>query len=130
MYSQYQMSNIDRQIEELNRLKLSMQQAPINNIINTSTVEFEAKMVKENEDINNILVQHKTAFIDLHNSKLSIKELDGTITTYDIIIPKTKEELEIEQLKEENTNLIAELENLRKGMNNDAKLSTDNGTTN
>ena len=62
------LSRIDRQIEELQRMKAAyqgIQPMPINNIINTSNSQsmFEAKFTNENP--SDIFVQNKTAFINL-----------------------------------------------------------------
>lgn len=69
-YNPVDTSRIDRQIEDLQRLKASYQNPipqPINNIINTQQSQpiFEAKFTTENPA--DILVQNKTAFIDLKN---------------------------------------------------------------
>lgn len=101
---QNSIDRINQQIAEMQRLKDSYQalsQQPIQNIINTngSNVEFEARYLNENEKPEEILIQRKTAFISLNNSKLYIKELNGDITTYEIVIPKTPEQLRIEELE-------------------------------
>lgn len=92
------MVDIDRRIEDLQNLKRNYQQ-PITNIINTNQSEFEARFISENENVNEIFIQKKTAFIDLKNGVLSIKELNGDITNYKIEIPKTPEQLKIEELE-------------------------------
>ena len=106
MYNPIEVSRIDRQIEDLQRLKASYQnmpaQQPINNIINTpapmSTQPiFEAKFTTENPA--DIYVANKTAFIDLKNGKLSIKETDGEIKEYFLILPKDEKDLKIENLE-------------------------------
>lgn len=70
MYNPLDLSRIDRQIEDLQRLKANYQvaaQPPINNIITTqqSAPLFEARFTTENP--SDIFVQNKTAFIDLKN---------------------------------------------------------------
>ncbi len=102
MYNPMELSRIDRQIEDLQRLRASYQNAPqpINNIINTpQPVQpiFEAKFTTENP--SDIFVQNKTAFIDLKNGKLSIKETDGEIKEYFLILPKDEKDLKIESLE-------------------------------
>lgn len=94
------MLDIDRRIEDLQNLKRNYQQ-PITNIINTTPnqSEFEARYIGENENVNEIFIQKKTAFISLKNGKLYIKEINGDIATYDLIIPKTPEQLKIEELE-------------------------------
>lgn len=104
MYPGFQLSNVDKinqQIAELERLRNNFQtMQPIQNIINTnSNIEFEARFLKENENPEDILIQRKTAFISLENAKLHIKEINGDITSYEIVIPKTPEQLKIEELE-------------------------------
>lgn len=95
---------IDNQMKELENLKRNYQNSqtqPIQNIINTngSQIDFEARILNENEKPDEILVQRKTAFIDLFKGKLSIKELNGDIKEYKIELPKTEDQLKIEQLE-------------------------------
>lgn len=110
MYNPYNpyinpMDRIDNQIKELENLKKNYQnlpqQQPIQNIINTNSqnIDFEARILNENEKPDEILVQRKTAFIDLFKGKLSIKELNGDIKEYKIELPKTEDQLKIEQLE-------------------------------
>ena len=85
------------------------QPAPVQNIINTSasTNDTEIKYLSKNDDVNNIIIMKKTVFIDEYNSKIMIKELDGTISkSYDIIVPKDEKDLKIEELE----NKVKELE--------------------
>lgn len=103
MYGQVDIQRIDRQIEDLQRLRNSYQnspQPPINNIINTQQSNqpiFEAKFTTENPA--DILIQNKTAFIDLKNAKLTIKDVDGDSKEYGIILPKDEKDLKIEILE-------------------------------
>lgn len=103
MYNPVELSRIDRQIEDLQRLKANYQNMPqpINNIITTPTTNnqpiFEAKFTTENP--SDIYVQNKTAFIDLKNGKLSIKETDGELKEYFIVLPKDEKDLKIESLE-------------------------------
>ncbi len=103
MYNPMELSRIDRQIEDLQRLKANYQNMPqpINNIITTPTTNnqpiFEAKFTTENP--SDIYVQNKTAFIDLKNGKLSIKETDGELKEYFIVLPKDEKDLKIENLE-------------------------------
>lgn len=107
MYNPYgnPIDRIDSQIKELQNLKKSYQnipqQQPIQNIINTngSQVEFEARILNENEKPSEILVSRRTAFIDLKNGVLSIKELNGDIKEYKIELPKDEKDLKIEELE-------------------------------
>lgn len=132
MYNPYNpysnpLERIDNQIKELEGLKKSYQnipQQPIQNIINTnnSQIDFEARILNENENPNEILVTRKTAFIDLKNGVLSIKEINGDIKEYKIEIPKTQEQIENELLK----NKIKELEEKINGFTSNNQLSTAN----
>jgi len=105
MYNPVEISRIDRQIEDLQKLKASYQTMPqpINNIITTPTANavtqplFEARFTNENPA--DIFVQNKTAFIDLKNGKLSIKEPDGELKEYFLILPKDEKDLKIENLE-------------------------------
>jgi hypothetical protein len=106
---------IDNQMKELENLKRNYQNSqtqPIQNIINTngSQIDFEARILNENEKPDEILIQRKTAFIDLKNGVLSIKELNGEIKSYKIELPKTPEQLKIEELEKQNKELISKLE--------------------
>lgn len=79
-------------------------QQPIQNIINTqmpSNDMFMAQYLKENEQVENIFVNQKTAFIDLKNNLLKIKEINGNITVYGLIPPKDEKDLKIEKLEKE-----------------------------
>lgn len=104
MYNPVEISRIDRQIEDLQRLKSSYQAMPqpINNIITSPTTSastplFEARFTTENP--SDIFVQNKTAFIDLKNGKLSIKEPDGELKEYFIVLPKDEKDVKIENLE-------------------------------
>lgn len=102
MYNPIDIQRIDRQIEDLQRLKANyqgMNQPPINNIINTQPTQpiFEAKFTNENP--SDIFVQNKTAFINLKNGLLSIKEPDGNIQEYGIILPRDEKDVKIENLE-------------------------------
>lgn len=112
---------IDNQMKELENLKRNYQNSqarPIQNIINTngSQIDFEARILSENEKPDEIPVQRKTAFIDLKNGVLSIKDVNGKIEEYKIEIPKTPEQLKIEELERQNKELLSKLEDKeRKG---------------
>ena len=91
---------IDKQMQSMQQ----PQMAPINNYITTSTpnVEFEARYLKDGEEIQNILIKNRTIFIDEKNKLVQVKELDGTISkTYNIIVPKDAKDLQIEELQKE-----------------------------
>lgn len=102
MYNPVDLQRIDRQIEDLQRMKANYQQMsqpmPINNIINTQNQPvFEAKFTNENP--SDIFVQNKTAFIDLKNGVLTVKEPDGEMKQYGIILPKDEKDIKIENLE-------------------------------
>lgn len=90
--------------------------APVQNFINTG-IEIEGKILSDNEDVSNMLVRCKTIFIDEKNSKVYIKEINGSISkTYDIVIPKDEKDIRIE-------NLEKELEEMKELINGYSKYS-------
>jgi len=98
-----QKDNIENMIAQYSNLQ---QQPPVQNIINTNS-DIDVKFLNQDDDIANIIITKRTIFIDEPKSKISIKELDGTISkSYDIIIPKDEKDLKIEELE----NKIKELE--------------------
>ena len=81
------------------------------NIFNVGTqVDFEARMIAKDDKPSEIIVQRKTAFICLENALLTIKEINGDIKEYQIILPKTPEQIENEELKARIEQLEKELE--------------------
>lgn len=62
---------------------------------------FMARFLKDNESVDNILITNKTAFIDLKNKQLVIKELDGNKSIYEIVLPRDEKDIEIDTLKKE-----------------------------
>ena len=92
---------------EIDELIKNKQQQPMN-IFNVggNQVEFEARIISKNENPDEIMVQRRTAFISFENAKLTIKEVNGDMKEYEIVIPKTPEQIENEQLHKR----IAELE--------------------
>ena len=113
----YMMNQLMRQRENIDQLlnQYNQQTAPVQNIINTgNSVEFEAKELKNNEDVNNILVQRKTLFIDESNKKIYIKELDGTISKeYEIIVPLDEKDKKIQELENKLKNMEVMINNVR-----------------
>lgn len=106
---------IDNQMKELENLKRNYQNSqtqPIQNIINTngSQIDFEARIIDKTVKPDEILIQRKTAFICLENGLLSIKDTNGKIEEYKIEIPKTQEQLKIEELEKQNKELLSKLE--------------------
>lgn len=87
-----------------NGFRESQSQQPIQNIINTQAPLnnlFMAQYLKENEKAEEMFVNHKTAFIDLYNKSLKIKDIDGTITTYGLVLPKDEKDIKIEELEKQ-----------------------------
>lgn len=121
MYNPLDVSRIDRQIEDLQRMKANIQgynPPPINNIITTPQQQiaptvpiFEAKFSTENP--NDVFIKNKTAFINLKDNKLSIKEIDGEVKEYQIVPPKDEKDLRIEQLESEIYKLKQNYTNLQ-----------------
>ena len=107
----FMLDKLSRQKEEIENLMRAYQQPT--NIFNVggNQVEFEARFLNKDEKPEEIMVQRKTAFISLENALLSIKETNGDIKQYEIILPKTPEQIENEKLKEK----IKELEKELKG---------------
>lgn len=109
----FMLDKLSRQKEEIENLMKSYQ-TPMNVFnVGNAQIDFEARMIGKDEKPSEIMVQRKTAFISLENAKLTIKELNGDLKEYQIIIPKTPEQKENEQLK----NKIRELEKQLKERN-------------
>lgn len=135
MYNPIDIQRIDRQIEDLQRIKANYQQmsqptAPINNIINTQNQPiFEAKFTNENP--SDIYIQNKTAFIDLKNGILTIKETDGEMKQYGLILPKDEKDLKIEnlerKLQEMELRLNEHSESTKPIINEQQPVTNDNG---
>lgn len=117
-----QKDNIENMIAQYSQ-GLMNQQAPVQNIINTANPsDTEIKFVNKEDDISNIIVTKKTVLIDEFKKKISIKEVDGTISkSYDIIIPKDEKDLKIEELESK----LKELE----GKINDKSTTTNVAST-
>ena len=106
--NQNMINQLLRQKENVENLlnQYSQPQAPVQNIINTGAgLDFEARILKEDEEVNNIFINKKTMFLDKKNKKLLVKEINGDISEeYEIIIPmdeKDKKILDLEnRLKE------------------------------
>lgn len=103
-----QKDNIDSMLTQYNQ-----PQQPIQNIINTnSNIGFEARILKDDEEADNIFINSRTMFLDKKNKKVFIKELDGKISEeYEIVIPldeKDKKIIELEKRLKEMENKINE----------------------
>jgi hypothetical protein len=102
--NQNMINQLLRQRDNVENLINQYSQPPVQNIINTGT-DFEARILKEDEDVSNIFINKRTMFLDKQNKKVIIKELDGKISEeYEIIIPldeKDKKIMELEKRLEE-----------------------------
>ena len=108
-----------------NNFRENQQQQPIQNIINTQMPInnlFMAQFLKENEKVEEMFVNHKTAFIDLFKKELKIKDIDGTITTYGLILPKDEKDKKIEELEKQ----IQELKGLIVNEQSNGNVYADN----
>ena len=104
----YMVDNLLRQREKIDDMLKNYQQ-PMN-VFNVGTqVDFEARMTTKDENPKDIIIQRKTAFICLENAKLTIKEINGDMKEYEIILPKTPEQIENEELKKRIKELEKEL---------------------
>ena len=104
------------------------QQQPIQNIINTQMPLnnlFMAQFLKENEKVEEMFVNHKTAFIDLFKKELKIKDIDGTITTYGLILPLDDKDKKIEELEKQ----IQELKGMIVNEQSNGNVYADNEST-
>lgn len=131
---QNSIDRINNQIKDLENLKNQYQnipnvpQQPIQNIINTQTtsqMDFEARYLKKDEEVENIIVQRKTAFISPENRFLKVKEIDGTITTYELIPPLDEKDKKIIELE----NKIKEMEAKNEFSNNQTNINVKKSTT-
>lgn len=97
--NQTMLNQLFRQKDNIDNLISQYSQPPVQNIINTGT-DFEARILKEGEQLENILINKRTMFLDEHNKKLSIKEVDGSISKeYEIIIPLDEKDQKILDLE-------------------------------
>lgn len=116
MNNQYMMENLLRQRDRIDEMLKNCQvtQQPTNIFnVGNSNIDFEARIISKEEKPSEIMIQRKTAFICLEEPKLTIKEINGDIKEYKIEIPKTKEQIENDELKKK----IKELENELKERN-------------
>ena len=134
MYNPYNpyvnpMDRIDNQIKELENLKKgyqNMSQQPTQNIFNVgnaSQTDFEAVILNENQNPNEILVKRRTMFFEPKKGKLSIKEINGDITSYDVVMPKDEKDLKIEELERK----IKEYEHELSTINGNGSTNEKNG---
>ena len=106
------------------------EQKPIQNIINTQpqvSDMFMAKFLKQGERPEDIFVNQQTAFIDLNNKKLSIKELDGKITNYEIILPLDEKDKKIIELEKQINSLKEMMTNGYENATTSNEITEQNG---
>ena len=104
------------------------EQQPIQNIINTQMPLNNlvmAQFLKENEKVEEMFVNHKTAFIDIFKKELKIKDIDGTITTYGLILPLDDKDKKIEELEKQ----IQELKGMIANEQSNGNVYADNEST-
>ena len=113
MNNSYMVDSLIKQRDRIDDMLKNYQQ-PMN-VFNVGTqIDFEARIISKNDNPNEIIVQRKTAFICLENALLTIKEVNGDMKEYKIILPKTKEQLENEELKAKIKELEKQLERNKK----------------
>ena len=109
-YYQPSVERINRQIEDLQNLKMQMQAppqaAPVNNYINSQPQNqsqnlYELKKLNDNDEAENLGILVDTIFIG--TNKMQIKKTDGTIEKYKITkyYPIDPKDEKINQLEEE-----------------------------
>lgn len=129
--NQGMINQLMRQKDSIDNLINQYSQPPVQNIINTGT-DFEARILKEGEQVENILINKRTMFLDESNKKLYVKEVDGSISKeYEIIIPldeKDKKILDLETKLKEMENKINEYSKSTITNTKQSKsISNDNG---
>ena len=113
MNNSYMVDSLIKQRDRIDDMLKNYQQ-PMN-VFNVGTqIDFEARIISKNDNPNEIIVQRKTAFICLENALLTIKEVNGDMKEYKIILPKTKEQIENEELKAKIKELEKQLERNKK----------------
>ena len=100
-YLDKQRDYVDGQINQYTQPQQPVQ--PINNFINTGTnVDMEAKILKNNETVDSVIVARRTMFLDEKNKRVAIKEVNGDISKqYEIIIPLDPKDKKIQELEKE-----------------------------
>ena len=101
------------------------EQQPIQNIFTnqmpSSNATFFARYLKDGETPQEAFVNAKTALISLSEKKLHIKEQDGTITTYDIVIPMDEKDKKISELESQ----ISELKEMISNVSTTSTIETN-----
>lgn len=132
MFNPYQpnVERINRQIEELQNIKMQMQNqpqvAPVNNYINSQPQPqaqnmYELKRLNDNDEAENLGIFADTIFIG--TNKMQIKKTDGTIEKYKITkyYPVDPKDEKINQLEEE-------VRKLKEMISNEPKYNEHNKT--
>lgn len=130
--NQNMLNQLLRQKDNVENLINQYSQPPVQNIINTNSLEFEAKILKDDEELDNIFVNKRTMFLDKANKRLVIKELDGRISEeYEVVIPLDEKDQKIKDLEKrlkEMEERINEHSKPNEPTNVESKpLSNDNG---
>lgn len=107
----YMVENLLRNRDKIDEMLKNYQQ-PMN-VFNVGGCQsdFEARIITKEDKPEEILVNKKTAFICFENALLTVKEINGDIKEYPIVLPKTKEQIENEELKERIKELEKEIRN-------------------
>ena len=129
--NQNMLNQLMRQKDSIDNLINQYSQPPVQNIINTGT-DFEARILNENEQADNILINKRTMFLDEFRKKISIKEVDGTISKeYEIVIPldeKDRKILELEEkIKEMEDRFYEHSKPIGSASKQSKSISNDNG---
>ena len=124
-----QKENVENMINQYSQMPT---QAPIQNIINQgSNLEFEAKILNDGEDLRNIAITRRTLFVDETNKKISIKELDGTISKeYEIIVPLDEKDKKILELENKLKEMEVKINECSKPSKPDGKFEQSNANAN
>lgn len=138
-YNQNMINQLMKQKDSIDNMINQYSQPPVQNIINAMpSTEFEARILKDTEDINAIFITKRTMFLDKKNKKIIIKEIDGRVSEeYDIILPLDEKDKRIQALEQELKDLKGMIMNDTRSNNsnadstNAAKESSNgtNGTT-
>lgn len=89
-------------------------QQPIQNIFTGQMPNstFMARFLKDGETPQEAFVNSKTALISLSDKKLHIKELDGSIKTYDLVVPMDEKDKKIMALENQINELKEMISNV------------------
>lgn len=90
---------------------------------------FMAKFLKENEQAENQFITTKTAFIDLFQNELTIKDTTGDVKKYQIIPPLDEKDIKINKLEQEIKQLKEMISN-ESNVNNSATNEIPKSDTN